>query len=54
MAYPTTTHIKKLEKQRDILLMACEVAVLALTHKPINLDDIKFIKETIAEVKQSA
>ena len=31
------------------LLSACEVAVLALTHEPINPDDIEFIKKAIAE-----
>ena len=31
------------------LLSACEVAVLALTHEPINPDDIEFIKAAIAK-----
>ena len=36
-------------RQRDALLVACEVAVLALTHEPINLIDLEFIKKAIAE-----
>jgi len=31
------------------LLAACEVAVLALTHEPINPKDIEFIKDAIAK-----
>ncbi len=33
------------------LLATCEVAVLALTHRPINPKDIEFIKQAIAEAK---
>lgn len=32
------------------LLTACEVAVLALTHTPVNPKDIKTIKKAIKEV----
>lgn len=34
------------------LLSACEVAVLALTHEPINPEDIEFIKQAITKAKR--
>jgi len=42
----------KIIEQRDKLLTACEVAVLALTHEPVNPDDIEFIKAAIAKAIQ--
>ena len=42
----------KIKRQRDELLAACEVAVLALTHKPINPKDMAFIEQTITNAKK--
>ena len=42
----------KVHKQLEVvqaLVKACEVAVLALTHEPINPGDIEFIKAAIAK-----
>ncbi len=33
------------------LLWACKIALLALTHKPINPKDIELIRQTIANAK---
>lgn len=33
------------------LLEACKIALLALTHKPINPDDIAYIKSAIAKAE---
>lgn len=34
------------------LLKACEIAVLAMTHEPINPDDIKFIQAAIVAAEE--
>ena len=39
------------KQQRDELLEACKIAILALTHTPINPDDIAFIQQAIASVE---
>ncbi len=39
------------KRQRDALLAACRVAVLAMTHEPINPDDVKFIKQAIEQAE---
>ena len=41
---------RRLETWPD-LLAACKVAVLALTHEPINPDDIKFIEDAITKAE---
>lgn len=33
------------------LLAACEIAILTLTHEPINPEDIEFIAQAIAKAK---
>ncbi len=35
-----------------VLLEACQIAVLALTHEPINPDDIKVIRQAIAKAEK--
>ena len=34
------------------LLVACEVAILAMEHRPINPQDIEFIKTAVAKVEK--
>ena len=46
--------ICKCVNSHDALVKACEVAVLALTHKPINPDDIEFIEAAIAKAENKA
>ncbi len=42
-------HLVKCWNSHAALRTACEVAVLALTHKPINPDDVAFVKAAIAK-----
>ena len=40
---------KTLQRDKKQLQEACEIALLALTHKPINPDDVAFVKTAIAK-----
>lgn len=42
---------KKLEAAAPDLLDACKIAILALTHEPINPKDIKFIQQAITKAE---
>lgn len=42
---------EKLEAATPDLLEACKVAILALTHEPINLEDVEFIKHAITKAE---
>ena len=43
--------VRRWNSQPD-LLEACEVAILALTHQPINQKDIEFIQQAIAKAEK--